>query len=159
VWYASEGDLWLMPYDGGPARRTEAAHWDAEGPVRPSPDGATIAYGCSAGVCHQDRSGGSRRTIDGAAQRVAWSPDGARLAAVAWEGRQDVVLTIAARDGRVEHRVSIAPDGVAGSPKWTPDGERLFVQTSPLSGRRIVMVDANTGAVLDLSEPRWVLGG
>jgi len=86
---------------------------------------------------------------------MAWSPDGSRLAAVAWEGQEDVVLTVAARDGRVEHRVSIAPNGAAGAPQWTSDGERLFVQTSPFGGRRIVTADANTGAVFDLSEPRW----
>lgn len=155
VWYASEGDLWLAPYDGGPARRIEAAHWGAEGPVRPSPDGSTIAYGCSAGVCLQDRSGGSRSTIDAEVEEMAWSPDGSRLAAVVWEGREDVVLTVAAQGGPIEHRLTIAPDGAAGAPQWTSDGERLFVQTSPFGGRRIVTVDAESGAVLDLSEPRW----
>ena len=40
------------------------------------------------------------------------------------------------------------------APQWTSDGDRLFVQTSPFGGRRIVTVDAKTGAVLDLSKPR-----
>jgi hypothetical protein len=155
VWYASEGALWLAPFDGGPAQRIAPAHWGASGPVRPAPDGSLIAYACSAGICLQDRNGGARRTIDAEAQQMAWSADGARLAAAAWEDRDDVVLTIASRDGPIEHRVSIAPDGAAGTPQWTPDGRRLFVQIAPFGGRRIIMVDVATGAVLDLSQPRW----
>lgn len=155
VWYASEGALWLTPFDGDPAQRIDPDHWGAQGPVRPAPDGSLIAYACSAGICLQDRSGGARRTIDAEAQQMAWSPDSARLAAVAWGDRDDVVLTIAQHDGRVEQRVTIAPDGVVGAPQWTPDGRRLFVQTAPFGGRRIIMVDVATGAVLDLSRPRW----
>ncbi|MGC9398042.1 MAG: hypothetical protein ACP5HM_02780 [Anaerolineae bacterium] len=155
VWYASEGALWLAPFDGGAARRIDPAHWGAQGPVRPAPDGSLVAYACSAGICLQDRSGGARRTIDAKAQQMAWSPDGSRLAAVAWEGRDDVALTIARRDGQIEQRVIIAPDGVAGAPQWTPDGQRLFVQTAPFGGRRIITVGVATGAALDLSRPCW----
>ena len=155
VWYISEGALWLAPFDGGPAQRIDLAHWGAKGPVRPAPDGSLVAYACSAGICLQDRSGGARRTIDAEAQQIAWSMDGSRLAAVAWEGHDDVVLTIARRDGQIERRVTIAPKGEASAPRWTPDGQWLFVQTSPFCGRRILTVNVTTGVVLDLSQPRW----
>ncbi len=155
VWYASEGALWLAPYDGSPAQRIDLAHLGAKGPIRPASDGSLIAYACGAGLCLQDRAGGARRVIDAGAQQIAWSPDDSRLALIAWEGREDVLLTIAGCDGRIEHRVPLAPEGEASVPQWTPDGQRLFVQTSPFGGRRIITVDADTGVVLDLSRPRW----
>jgi Tol biopolymer transport system component len=88
---------------------------------------------------------------------VAWSPAGDRLAAVASDHGQGATqsLWVFDRGGTVLLRAAVGPNGLARAPRWTPDGRWLFLTTFPEGGRRIVAVEAATGRVLDLSQPRW----
>lgn len=170
VWYPWQGGLWLAPYDGSPPRQIaplpdlrgaaslpELSPWGEGKWVRPAPDGRRIAYACGAELCLQDRDGGNRTRVGVMAREVSWSPDGVRLAAVAWGSKNEepAHLSLIRRDGSVEREWAIAPDGPVDVPQWTPDGRRIFIQTFPFGGRRILTVDVASGEVLDLSRPRW----
>jgi Tol biopolymer transport system component len=89
--------------------------------------------------------------------RLAWSPRGDRLAAVASDrgAAAEPTLWLVDRDGRVERRVTLGPNGLTDAPEWTPDGQWLIVNTFPAGGRRVVAVEVAGGRVVDLSQPRW----
>ncbi|MCL5952423.1 MAG: hypothetical protein M1132_12015 [Chloroflexi bacterium] len=164
AWYAKQGELWIAPLGGGAPRRVGALPGlapRASGPpldivVRPSPDGARVAYTCGEVLCLQDREGGNGLTLPISAGEMSWSRDGSRLAVVHGDYSRPAALTILKRDGTIERQLELAPNGqVDAPPQWTPDGGRLFVQTYPFNGRRILTVNVTTGDVLDLSQPRW----
>jgi dipeptidyl aminopeptidase/acylaminoacyl peptidase len=182
IFYEWQDAVWLVPFEGGtpePVTLLPDLNLPMAGapphiepkPIRPSPDGARIAYACGANLCLVDRDGSNWARVtnvqhanplsfgDGA---IAWSADGARVA-FAWGDHNynstqttPTRLFIVTRAGAVEHEIKIAPDGFpVGVPQWTPDGKRIFVQTFPFGGRRILTIDAASGKVLDLSQPRW----
>lgn len=198
VWYVTDGpaevrgaEVWLAPFDGGPAQRLmtqlgaafvpsnvvnhHVARWPAAvagGPiVRPSPDGQWLAYSCRGGTCLLDVANDDGSVVAITAEEIAWSPDSARLATVGTTGQAGpsgyaetgngrLVLTLVPRDGLARRQVRLMPTdrewtGKVLPPQWTPDGKRLFLTTCPYDGRRILTVDADSGAVLDLSQPRW----
>lgn len=171
VWYTVQGDLWVAPYDDHPPRRiatlpdvTSSPTWEAGPVIRPAPDGMRIAYTCGDGhaLCLYDRADAHSIKVDVLVNDVAWSPDSLQLAVItdgtygnSIEGDRPVVLTIVGQDGRIKRSVSLAPGGWADAPHWTPDTQRVFVQTQPYGGRRILTFEVSTGEVLDLSQPRW----
>lgn len=171
IWYSVHGDVWVAPYDDHPARRiatlpdlTSSPIWGAGPVIRPSPDGMRVAYTCGDGhaLCLYDRAEARSMSVDVPANAVAWSPDSLQLAVItdgtygnSIEGDHPVVLTIVGQDGTIERATPIAPNGWADMPQWTPDARRIFVQTYPFSGRRILTIEVSTGEVLDLSQPRW----
>ncbi len=172
VWYSREGVLWLAPYDSTPPRRVVPlpemaampglSRWGAGVLIRPSPANPTgmvstrIAYTCGADLCLQDLDGQKWTKVKVAARDLSWSPDGSWLAAVEWDyGDKPARLVLVRRDGGIERRLPLSPNGPVAAPQWTPDGSRLFIQTFPFGGRRILVVEMGTGASLDLSQPRW----
>jgi Tol biopolymer transport system component len=88
--------------------------------------------------------------------RLAWSPRGDRVAALVSDyGKAQPTLWLVDRAGNIERRVAFGPDGLTDTPEWTPDGAWLLVNAFPAGGRRIVAIEAATGRVFDLSQPRW----
>lgn len=155
---------------------------DDAAPLAVAPDGRRVAYRCWSDLCVADGAGrlvsrvalgfqpphGSASVTKGAPAAapnaphlgsfaLAWSPDGERLAltTAASDGRGLPALRLLTRDGEVASLARLGPDGPAGEPQWHPSGEALIVMSYPLDGRRIVAVDAASGAVVDLSRPRW----
>lgn len=49
----------------------------------------------------------------------------------------------------------LASASVISPPRWTADGRWLVFTTCLQNGRRIVAVDTDRGAALDLSQPGW----
>lgn len=77
-----------------------------------------------------------------------------------WQFPEDVKpgdsLRILTADGQQLHSVSIPAAGsTASPPRWTADGRWLIFTSCPLDGRRIIAVDAERGAAVDLSQPGW----
>lgn len=98
------------------------------------------------------------RTSSLASLALAWSPDGGRLAIATgvYPGSdRGPELWVVDRAGRMLRRLPIGPDGATGEPTWTPDGRTILLTAFPRGGRRIVAIDADTGQVTDLSQPRW----
>lgn len=166
VWYASQNELWLASYDNDavhrlaplPDLKSSAQEWVIEEIViRPSPDGKRVAYSCEGKLCLQDRDGSNRIRTSLSLREATWNSNGTHLATVGWDStsRGQVVLSLVRRDGVIEKQIAIAPDGVAAPPQWTSSGKRIFVQTFPFGGRRILTIDVATGQILDLSQPRW----
>jgi Tol biopolymer transport system component len=143
---------------------TASPSWRAGSLIRPAPDGNRIAYTCADGkaLCLYDRVNAQTLTIDLPASELAWAPDGSQLAVMtegtygnASEGDQSVRLTLVGKDGQINRSVSIAPNGRADAPHWTPDARRVVIQTYPYGGRRILVCDVAAGELVDLSQPRW----
>jgi Tol biopolymer transport system component len=171
AWYTVQDDLWIAPYDDQPPYRVTTLTGLASSPlrsagplVRPAPDEVHIAYTCAGGdaVCVYDQATTQLISLDAPVSEMAWSPDSAQLAVItagtygnSIEGDQPVKLILAVKSGEIKRVVSIAPNGWADAPQWTPDARRVFVQTYPYSGRRILTTDISTGETLDLSQPRW----
>ncbi|HLY16106.1 MAG TPA: S41 family peptidase [Bryobacteraceae bacterium] len=86
--FTSENDLWIVGLDGGAARRL-TSHPGRESHAAFSPDGATIAFSANyegpTEVYSMPAGGGLpvRRTFDGDAIVVGWTPDGKILYATA----------------------------------------------------------------------------
>lgn len=100
----------------------------------------------------------TRRTSPVVSLGLAWSPDGERLAITAGVSPgsdHGPELWIVDRAGAVIHRLPIGPDGATGEPTWASDGRTIVLTTFPRGGRRIVAIDAASGQVTDLSQPRW----
>lgn len=147
--------------------------------IAPAPDGRTIAYGCPSGMCLVDDRGAPmavvRSDFDQEATRHAiWRSDSGRLALLEipraikdgywssypWSGEGRGVgsskLSVVDDRGRVLVDAFVS-DGAANisPPRWTADGRWLIFTACPLDGRRIVAVDTEGGAALDLSQPGW----
>lgn len=160
--FVDEDGVWVIGADGsGRARVAEA---DRPGPTVWSPDGGRLAFvdpGAQAlRIVAVDGSGEVARPLleeapgnDLVAIAVdappVWSPDGARVAYVSWDGNGDEVYTVAAageaadliqisdipagsspirRDDPRGQRIAV---GNAAAPSWAPDGERLAFARFP----------------------------
>lgn len=147
-----------------------------------SPDGQRVAYRCWSDLCLTDMSGRLLARLalgfrppqalppdEGRAPAaapdapypwsfmLAWSPDGQHLAlaTAATDQRGLPELRLLTRDGLVTAMIGLGPDGALDAPQWRPDSKTLLLTTYPLGGRRIVAVDAQRGAAVDLTQPRW----
>lgn len=140
--------------------------------VFPNPQGTRILYPCELfALCYQEEhdaqswhtdASQSSAATDGRQARVAWTPNGKKAAVTNTPAQgqygfrvEPVELLVLGQQGATIHRLTIAPNGVAGTPQWTPDGRFVLVQTQPYGGRRIVAVDTETGKAWDLSRPHW----
>lgn len=126
--FTSEGDLWMVGPQGGEAHRLTTDP-GRETDARISPDGRTVAYsGDSEGpreVYTIPIDGGlpQRRTWDGYAREVGWTPDGRLIVSTSrystLPGTEDVLI---GNDGSR----TIVPLAQAAQAVYTPDGKTLF---------------------------------
>jgi tricorn protease len=128
VVFTAEGDLWLVSVTGGPARRLTS---DPGREIYPaiSPDGQTVAfsgeYEGPQDVYTIPIDGGlpQRRTWDGGAVVVGWTPDGRVLVRTKrYSTLPDPQLVAIASDGQRE----IVPLAQSAEGVYTPDGKTLF---------------------------------
>jgi hypothetical protein len=155
---------------------TDLAYQPQDGPrwLAPEPDGRAVAYGCRAGVCLVNISGVSIAAIPNAfpgdvQHHAVWRADGLLLALVDAEKRgvpvssypwwdsanHGPVLRVIDAAGNVQQAPHLASASVISPPRWTADGRWLIFTTCLQNGRRIVAVDVDRGAALDLSQPGW----
>lgn len=168
LWYPHAGNLVFRPFDG--SEEQVIAPLPAMPPttqpgvlrnyrVCPSPDGIRVILMQREHAWLWNRATGQWTGLpempDGMLDDVVWSPDGTRLARIHAHYNTPATLTLLQPDGTLERTIPVAPNGLVGNVQWKPDGTRLFIQTLPFGGRRILTVDDRTGAVLDLSQPRW----
>ena len=136
-------DLYLVKSDGTGLRRlTDNAAYDDQAAL--SPDGTAVAFVSTRGSGSTDvwvmdvrtRQARNLTSSPGGDFRPAWSPDGRLIAfssdrgttiernLPAWEHLQRTSIYVVPADGGSARRVT---DGTrsAGSPKWSPDGQRL----------------------------------
>jgi hypothetical protein len=179
VWYVDEGALWVAPFDGGSPQRLSEVSDEYIAPddawitplVAPTPDGSVVAYGCGSGICIQDRDGSNRVYVPPSVERsesvraLVWNADGSLLAAT-WPSAAyqppapPVVVAVLARDGTPVSEVDIlpgaTPGGEVGTPQWITGRDWLLLQAATqFSGRRIIAVEAESGAAYDLTHPLW----
>ncbi len=161
------GRIYRQRLAGGPATAVTPAFGCPASPVV-SPDGRWLVY------VHHDDEGNDRLAIVDTAGKFwpqilasghdfymqpAWSPDGARLAWVAWDHPampwEESVLYIAPveyaegalpRLGRPE-AVAGGPHVAVQQPEFSPDGRRLFFLSDATGWSRL--------AVLDLADRSW----
>lgn len=154
------GALWLVPADGGPARRILDDGYDAHAPAW-SPDGARLAFqGYERGTWQLwtvQRDGTDLRAVtDGPFddREPHWSPDGTRLAFSSDRSGHYDVWTLALATGDLR-RLTTDPANDA-MPAWSPDGREIaFVsdrRTPGIYARRL-----DTGAERQLAADRAVL--
>lgn len=133
--FTSEGDLWQVSVEGGPARRL-TSHPAGESHARFSPDGKTIAFQANyegAGeVYTMPATGGlPRRRTFGGGTPVGWTPDG-RILFVSgiYSGLPDAQLATIDEDNAVTRiPLSQASHGV-----YDPSGKTLFFTRLPFQG-------------------------
>lgn len=168
LWFVQNGVLWRQPWQGGaPRRLAEAPGSDATGArllpvqVQPAPDGERVAYTCGVALCLMDVDGRNhlRAATDERPVSLAWRADGQKLAAVFWDyaggdGRA-MRLVVLDRGGVALSDLEVARGGLAGAPQWLPGGEALLLSVFPQDGRRMILVEPQSGAVTDLSQSRW----
>jgi hypothetical protein len=167
AWFFSEGTVWIAPYDGG---RTQLAvgglaDYRPRGAPRPTPDKTRLAFGCGGALCLLPdllgQIGGPAAGVQeipiASVAELAWSGDGAHLAVISRDpnGLLAVTLYVVDADGEVVREAEVAPRNATDTPQWTSDGSAILVQTYPQDGRRIIAVDLDSGAVLDLSKEHW----
>lgn len=132
------------------------------GDLSPSPDGATLVAASISDEEAEDEAEGTVYPVAGrgrllfvdteageltrelempaSVHRVAWSPDGRRIAVLDGRGR----LGLRSADGEAESRPPIRLDDVGVALAWRPDGDALAVA---LRGGGVVIVDPGSGAV------------
>ncbi|HEY4689096.1 MAG TPA: VWA domain-containing protein, partial [Anaerolineae bacterium] len=131
----SNANIWIMNADG--TNQTQLAFLD--GDVRQpalSPDGKRIAYVYQGSgserrlyVMNSDGSNLMQLPITGNSQIPVWSPDGSQIALQNdsddwWE------VWIVNAGGSNPHRITTHSEA-AGSPSWSPDGQRLVYLSEP----------------------------
>jgi Tol biopolymer transport system component len=146
------GGIWRIPVDGGPAERIPfrvrfdlaiGPEVDFDYPIEdtetfvarqirdpaPSPDRDRVAFTVLDRLYVADADGTDPRPVapmPGVQQHMpAWSPDGAELVFVTWEGDAGHVYRVPA-DGGQPQRISDRP-AFYNQPVWAPSGDRIVV--------------------------------
>jgi tricorn protease len=136
VVFTAEGDLWQVDVEGGRARRV-TTHAGEEREAAFSPDGSMLAFSADyegpTEVYTMPAAGGlpSRRTFDGAATVVGWTPDGKVL----YSTRRYSTLPdaqLASLDA--ENRVSTVPLSQASQGVYDARNASLFFTRLPFQG-------------------------
>ena len=83
-----------------------------------------------------------------------WSPDGRRLAYVAFNSGKAHVYVLDLTTGQARSLTSRA--GINGAPAWSPDGRKLAVTLSYSGNPDIYILDASTGAIQQLTDSRAI---
>ncbi len=134
--FTSEGDLWVTGIDGGMARRL-TTHPGDETHAAFSPDGKTIAFSANyegpTEVYTMPADGGlpTRRTFEGGATVVGWTPDGKILYSTRRYSTlpNDQLATIAP-----DNRIALVPLSQAAQGVYDPQGRTLFFTRLPFQG-------------------------
>jgi tricorn protease len=134
--FTAEGDLWESTVDGGGAHRL-TSHPGDEAHAAFSPDGKTIAFSANyegpTEIYTMPAAGGlpTRRTFEGTAQVVGWTPDGKILYTTRrYSTLPDSQLVTVDKDNRSERiPLSQASQGVYDS-----QGRTLFFTRLPFQG-------------------------
>ena len=138
-----------------------------------SPDGNFVYYVFSDRVAPESlyrvpSIGGSppKKLITDCQSPAALSPDGKRLAFVRRAGNVKSSLVVASEDGTNERTVATLEgrDWFEDyGPSWSPDGGTIAIVTGSAGGDgdeyRLVGVDAESGAIKELSPKRWLGAG
>jgi tricorn protease len=134
--FTSEGDLWEVPIEGGTARRL-TTHPGEETRAAFSPDGKTIAFSANyegpTEVYSMPATGGlpTRRSFEGNAGVVGWTPDGRILYATRrYSTLPDTQLATIDSD----NRVALVPLSQAAQGSYDSTGATLFFTRQPFQG-------------------------
>ena len=136
VVFTSEGDLWEVPIEGGTAHRL-TTHPGEETRAAFSPDGKTMAFSANyegpTEVYSIPSAGGlpTRRTFEGNANVVGWTPDGKILYATRrYSTLPDTQLATIDSD----NRVAMVPLSQAAQGSYDSSGTTLFFTRLPFQG-------------------------
>jgi tricorn protease len=134
--FTSEGDLWEVGVDGGMARRL-TTHPGEETHAAFSPDGKTLAFSANyegpTEVYTMPATGGlpARRTFEGGAEVVGWTPDAKILYATErYATLPDTQLATVDSGNRVE----LVPLAQAAQGMYDKTGATLFFTRYPFQG-------------------------
>ncbi len=99
------------------------------------------------------------RLVDAAG---AWSPDGARFAAVAFGPAGSQIALIDVGSGRIERRIGVPAAGAIADPAWSPDGSRIAFTATDGGSSRIYLLELAGGGARPLTggghsdlQPAW----
>ena len=94
----------------------------------------------------------------------AWSPDGARLAYVSFEGRKPSVYVQNVSSGA--RTLLVKAPGNQSAPAWSPDGDRIVYASSQAGGTQLFIANADGGSSRRLTTngaidtaPNWAPDG
>ncbi|MFN0177880.1 MAG: amidohydrolase family protein [Gemmatimonadales bacterium] len=103
----------------------------------PSPDGRRIAFTALDKIYLADLPNGTPRRIstsDAGEYYPAWSPDGASLAYVSWDGTDGYLMRVAVAGGQPQRLVT--QSAYYQVPAWSPDGRRIVAVRAPVRSLR-----------------------
>src|SRR5260221_13769205 len=127
--FTTEGDLWKVGIQGGAARRL-TTHPGEESHATISPDGQTLAFSAQyetpTEVYTMPLDGGlpTRRTFEGYAQAVGWTPDGKLIYSTPRHSTlpSEQLVTLDLKSGEA----ALLPLSQASSGVFEPSGKTLF---------------------------------
>ena len=150
---ASQTDLFVMPFDGGPATRITVARGSINLAPSWSPDSRRITYesdrsgrkeiyisdadGTNVSLLTADAYGEKNRRAD-----PSWSPDGRLVAFSSEVGGRRQILTINLRDRSV---AQVTSEGNNHTPAWAPDGRHLVFTSTRGGTEQVWVADIETG--------------
>ena len=144
--FTSEGDLWVTTIDGGVARRL-TTHPGEESRPAFSPDGKTIAYSANyegpTEVYTMPAAGGlpTRRTFEGNAQVVQWTPDGKILYTT---NRYSTLPNFQLASIDSQNRIELVPLSQASQGVYDSQGRTLFFTRLPFQGSQAKRYEGGT---------------